>query len=151
MIKRILIVLFAILGIAQFLPHKKPEIISVNPNDLITNGKVSAEIQTLLKTSCYDCHSNQTNYPWYTYVVPVSYLIERDVREGREKLNFSEWQNLSKMDKLEKLDDMSDALESNEMPLKIYTFMHHDATLSPKQRNQLASWTEDYAEIVFEE
>lgn len=150
MIKRIAIVLlFVVVGV-QLIPRNRPEVIVENPNDLTANNSLPPKISTLLKASCYDCHSNETNYPWYTYVVPVSFLIEKDVREGRNELNFSEWETLSKLDKLEKLDDISDALGSDEMPLEIYTTIHSQAKLTDSDKEMIISWTEHYGESLFE-
>ena len=79
------------LGI-QFVPNELPAIESNNPGDIIQTGIVSQEVAGLLKTSCYSCHSNETIYPWYSHVAPSSWLVAKDVREGRKELNFSDWQ-----------------------------------------------------------
>ncbi|RLD69926.1 MAG: cytochrome C, partial [Bacteroidetes bacterium] len=99
---------------------------------------------------CYDCHSNETNYPWYSYVAPVSWLVGKDIREGREELNFSEWESLSKIDKAKHLDNIIDEVSDGDMPMNIYTIIHTDAKLSSEEIEQLANWAEDYAESLFE-
>ena len=103
----------------------------------------------MLKTSCYDCHSNQTVYPWYSSVAPVSWLVIRDTKEGRKELNFSNWEKYSKMDKAKLLDDISEEVEESEMPMPIYFIMHSDAKLSKENRDELVKWSQDYAENLF--
>jgi len=149
-IKIIFWILIAIFLIIQFIPSGRPEVKKDNPKDLLANNIVPDEIANMLKTSCYDCHSNETVYPWYAYVAPVSWLVSRDIRKGHEKLNFSEWENLNKIKKAEHLDSMSDELESEEMPLPIYLLMHSNAKLTPEQRQTLIDWTGDFADSLFE-
>ncbi len=142
--------LVALFVIIQFFPSGRPEVKKDNPKDLLANNSIPDEIAGMLKTSCYDCHSNETFYPWYAYVAPVSWLVSYDIRNGHKKLNFSEWETLDKIKKAEYLDSMSDALESEEMPLPIYLLMHSDAKLTPEQREKLIAWSGDFADSLFE-
>jgi len=143
-----IIVIVAI--VIQFIPSGRPDVVQDNPNDLILNNSVPDSVKNILRTSCYDCHSNETVYPWYAYVAPVSWLVSRDIRKGHEKLNFSEWENHDKIKKAEYLDSMSDALENEEMPLPIYLLMHANAKLTPEERQQLIDWTGNFADSLFE-
>ena len=93
---RILIGLVVLFILLQLIPSPLPVVRQENPKDLLKNNDIPAEIAGLLRTSCYDCHSNETRYPWYSYVAPVSWLVRRDTHEGREHLNFSDWQGLDK-------------------------------------------------------
>ena len=97
--KKLLIILAAILILIQFIPANLPDTSNNNPDDLLLSTKVPADVAKMLKASCYDCHSNETVYPWYSYVAPISFLVSRDTREGRKKLNLSDWKNLSKVKK----------------------------------------------------
>lgn len=150
MLKKILIGLLAIFLISQFFPANLPLIIKDNPADLLSNNDVPKSIEKMLRTSCYDCHSNETIYPWYSYVSPVKFLVSRDTKIGRKHLNFSEWENYSKADKLEALDDIGEEIEEGEMPMKIYPITHPDAKLSDTDRDALVTWAEDFAESLFE-
>jgi len=150
MAKKILLVLAGIFVIIQLFPRNLPETSSENKGDIFLNNTIPEEIERMLRTSCYDCHSNETVYPWYSYVAPVSFLVSKDTREGREHLNFSEWESLSKLDKAEALDDFYDEVEAGEMPLKIYPLTHADAKLSEEQREALIGWAEEFAEKLFE-
>lgn len=148
--KKIFISLVLVLIAMQFIPSGAPENSEDFSNDLIANNSIPDDVASMLKTSCYDCHSNQTDYRWYSYVAPVSFLVADDVKEGREHLNFSEWNTLSKLDKAEALDDMEEEIEEGEMPLKIYFITHSNATLTDAQRSRLTEWSEEFAETLFE-
>ena len=142
----------AVIGLAvQFVPNELPAVEANNPDDLIGSGIVSEEISGILKTSCYDCHSNETKYPWYSHVAPVSWLVSKDVREAREELNFSTWQAYDMMEKLEKLDDIAIEVKEGEMPLGIYTVIHSSAKLDDAQRQLIVEWAEATMDVVVEE
>jgi hypothetical protein len=148
--KKILIGLVLVLVVMQFIPSGAPETSDDLSKDLIANNEIPDDVAAILKTSCYDCHSTQTDYRWYSHIAPVSFLVAKDVREGKEHLNFSEWENLSKMDKAEALDELGEEVEEGEMPMKIYFITHSDATLSDEQRTRLVDWAEEFAEALFE-
>jgi len=99
-----------------------------------------AEVQSILKEACYDCHSNETRYPWYSRVAPVSWWIADHVGEGREKLNFSTFGALSPKDRSEALDEAAEKVDQGEMPLASYTWLHPAARLTTAQRNLVSGW-----------
>ena len=148
--KKILLILLALFLIVQFIPSDLPEVKMDNPNDLMVNNDLPEDIEQLLKSSCYDCHSNETVYPWYSYVAPVSFLISKDTREGRLELNFSNWETLDKIEKAEMLDEIAEEVEEGEMPMKIYPITHPEARLSEDQRQLIVDWAEESAEALFE-
>ena len=115
------------------------------------SGLVSQDVSILLKKSCYNCHSNETDYPWYSYVAPSSWLVVRDIRAAREELNFSIWQEYDMMDKLGKLDDISMEVREGRMPMRIYTLMHPSAKLDDQDRKLIVAWTEAAMDVVAEE
>lgn len=92
----------------------------------------SAQVRDLAVRACYDCHSNETTWPWYSNVAPVSWLIQHDTDEGRSKLNFSEWHLPQK-----EADEAAEAVAEGEMPMPIYALMHAHARLSHQERQQL--------------
>ena len=147
--KKFLAILAAILILIQFIPVGLPGTTSNNPDDLLKTTDVPTDVSNMLKASCYDCHSNETVYPWYSYVAPVSFLVSRDTREGRKKLNFSEWNKLSKVKKAKFLDEISDEINEGEMPMKIYTVIHRGTSLSDKDKETLLTWTDGYGESLF--
>lgn len=148
--KWIWIILVAVVVVIQVIPSGRPEVTEQNPADLIQNNSLPDTVASLMRTSCYDCHSNETHYPWYAHVAPVSWLVGRDTRIGRENLNFSEWENYSKMDKAKLLGDLLDEVEDGTMPMPIYLLMHPDAKLTGSQRELLGNWSEEFAERLFE-
>ena len=135
----------------QFIPNELPEVITDNPGDLIGSGIVSDEVASMLKKSCYDCHSNTTKYPWYSYVAPVSWLVAKDTREGRNEVNFSIWNEYEMMDKLAVLDDIYSEVEEEHMPMPIYTLLHSEAKLDAAQRQKIMEWAETTMDIIAEE
>jgi hypothetical protein len=91
----------------------------------------SAETRGLAVTTCFDCHSNETEWPWYSWVAPVSWLVQRDVDEGREELNFSQWGSGQESD------DVAESVEEGEMPPFSYLVTHPDARLADADRAAL--------------
>ena len=138
--KKIIIGLILVLVTMQFFrpdlnnPEINPEI------DYVEIVQSPNEISEILKTSCYDCHSNETKHPWYMQVAPVSWWTSHHVDEGREELNFSEWGNYSLKRKKHKLKECVEMIEENEMPLNSYTWTHSEATLSNEQKTALTTW-----------
>ena len=136
-------VVLALFVILQFIPNTYPEVVKLNEHDLIQTGNVPDEIQRILKSSCYDCHSNETKYPWYAYIAPVSWLVVRDVNKGRDELNFSEWDSLKSREKIKLLDEIAEEVEEGNMPMPIYTVTHGEASLDDSQKQILEEWTKE--------
>jgi hypothetical protein len=143
----VFLILFVII---QFIPFEFPVTSFENSNDLLFHP-VDEEVKGILKTSCYDCHSLETRYPWYSYVAPVKWLVINDIRDGREELNFSEWQKLEKRVQIKKLEDIKEEVEGGDMPLPIYTIMHQKARLSDEQKIKLSEWATAMTEEIFGE
>ena len=138
--KKILIGLAVLFIIIQFFSIDKSNPPVEAGVDMIEVVQVPAEIEAILKTSCYDCHTNETIYPWYTNVAPVSWWIKKHVNEGRDELNFSEWGSYSLRRKDHKLDEIVELVDEDEMPLKSYLLVHGEASLSTEQKAQLVDW-----------
>ena len=137
---KILISLVALFVIIQFFRIDKTNP-QVDPSlDIINLVEASDEIKGILSTSCYDCHSNESIYPWYTNVAPVSWWIKKHIDDARDELNFSEWGNYSVRRKDHKLDEIVELVDEDEMPLKSYLLVHGDASLSAEQKAQLVKW-----------
>lgn len=149
-VKLLILVLLIAVVIIQFIPNDKPEVVLTNENDLIYNNQLPENIRVMLKESCYDCHSNETIYPWYSYVAPISWLVVRDIKLGRDELNFSHWESQSKIDKAKNLDKIIDEVTDENMPMPIYTIMHANAKLSDDDRRLITEWADSYAESLFE-
>ena len=110
-------------------------------------GEVEAppEVRAILKRACYDCHSNATTWPWYGRVAPVSWLLQRDVREGRREVNFSVFGQYPDKRRLRKWVEIPEQVEKGEMPPWFYTAIHRDARLSGADRAALVRWAHESA------
>ena len=102
--------------------------------------KVSPEVNAVLRRSCYDCHSNETVWPWYSQIAPVSWLVARDVNDGRKHLNFSVWESYDEKRKAKKLTEIGEEVGEGEMPMAIYLPAHPDAKLSEAEKTLLVEW-----------
>ncbi|MBB5334430.1 heme-binding domain-containing protein [Chryseobacterium koreense] len=100
------------------------------------------DVEILLQKSCFDCHSNNTAYPWYAEIQPIGMLLANHISEGKEKLNFDELKNLGKRQQRSRFTGIIEQIEQNKMPLKSYLFMHKDAALSEKNKKVLTSYFE---------
>ncbi|WP_113639237.1 heme-binding domain-containing protein [Nubsella zeaxanthinifaciens] len=138
--KKILLgLLLAFLAIQLFRPEKnKSEVKEVN--DIAAVYQVPAETGRLLQTSCYDCHSNNTNYPWYANIQPVAWWLNNHIVEGKEELNFSAFGTYSLKKQAHKLDEVAELVANGDMPLSSYTIIHGNAKLNDMQKKQLADW-----------
>lgn len=101
---------------------------------------VPKNIETILRNSCSDCHSNNTNYPWYSYIQPARFFMESHIKEGKENLNFNEFGNYSSRKQKNKLDRMIKEIKSDEMPLSSYTLLHKNVILSSTQKTEVLNW-----------
>ena len=116
-------------------------------NDFLKVSDAPPEIATLFHAACYDCHSDETRWPWYSYIAPVSWQIAQDVNHGRRHVNLSEWPTDAEL-AAKKIEDMSDEIDDGDMPLKKYTCIHKDARLSDDQRNELTEWLDAEAKAL---
>lgn len=125
--------------------------VPVNPEtDFIALTSANAEIAGMLKTACYDCHSNQPTYPWYTNIAPVSWWIKHHINEGSQHLNFSIWGTYKEKRKNHKLNECVEMIEEGEMPMSSYTIMHGEAKLTDAQKLQLVEFFKAQKTIMAE-
>ncbi len=113
--------------------------------DLSANNPPPPQIAALLHAACYDCHSDETKWPWYSHIAPASWLVVSDVNEGRRHLNLSEWPKDSER-AAKKMERMSEELDYKEMPPAKYTALHPEARLTDDQHKQLMKWLDDTAQ-----
>src|SRR5680860_1030738 len=134
-----LVLLIALLGI-QFLPTTRNQSDMVPKTDSMMVNKVPKTIQNKLQVSCYDCHSNNTEYPWYNKIQPVAWYLEDHVSHGKEEFNFSEFENYSDRRKKSKLKSFISQVEKDKMPLESYTLINRDAKISDSEKELVLSW-----------
>jgi Haem-binding domain len=140
MTKKILIGLLVGLVILQFVRPER-NISTVEPaNAIATKYAVPANVQQVLKYSCYDCHSNNTKYPWYTNIQPVGLWLHSHVVDGKRHLNFDEFAAYPEKKAKDKFEEIEDAALNGWMPLSSYLIIHADTRLTPEQSKEIAEW-----------
>ena len=138
--KKILIIIIIVISVIQFIPVDKTNPSVDSQKDYFSIVNPPENVKNILKTSCFDCHSNETTYPWYSNVAPISWLLKSHINEGREHLNFSEWGSYSVEKQKNILEDCSEVIREKEMPLSSYTIMHSDAELNEEKSKVLGQW-----------
>ena len=138
--KRLFFVLLLAFIVIQFFRPAKNKAEGMSKNDITTLYAVPEDVQSVLKTSCYDCHSNNTVYPWYAEVQPVAWWLNGHVQDGKKDLNFSEFASYRPRRLYRKLEEINELIKENEMPLNSYLWIHKDAKLSDQQKLTLANW-----------
>jgi hypothetical protein len=139
--KIILIALLIIFVIIQFFRPQKNISTDLSTNDITSGLIIPHDVQKILKHSCYDCHSNNTRYPWYFNIQPVAWWLDDHIKEGKRELNFSEFKNYKINRQYKKLEEMIEEVETEEMPLYNYTLIHRSADLSEKQKTLIINWS----------
>lgn len=132
-----LIVLFIAL---QFVRPAKTNPTNDQTRALHNQTEMSSEVAAVLQRACYDCHSNDTRWPWYSNVAPMSWFVIDHVNHGRRFLNFSNWANYDKQQKATHLQLIGDTVRLNMMPMSSYTLIHRDAHLSEEDKRLIAEW-----------
>ena len=140
--------LIGIFIIMQFFRPAKNETVKNPQNDIVFSVEIPSLVKQTIVNACYDCHSDKTKYPIYNNVAPVSWMMARHVKEGKEHLNFSDWSSYDKKKQLKLLDEICEVVQNDEMPMKSYRLMHSRAVINPKQKEDICAWTEQAAEQV---
>ena len=140
MIKKILLILLILLIVIQFFKPEKNIAASPSGNHISTVYSVPEEVNAILKKSCYDCHSNNTVYPWYANVQPVAWWLHNHVEEGKEEINFDEFATYRPSRQYRKLKEIHDEIEEGEMPLYSYTLINTNVKLSVNDKKTILDW-----------
>ncbi|MEZ7516142.1 heme-binding domain-containing protein [Flavobacterium frigidarium] len=135
----LLILLIVFVGI-QFIPTKRNQNDVVPNTDFMLVNKVPKDIKNNLQVSCYDCHSSNTQYPWYSKIQPGAWFMENHIKDGKTELNFSEWDSLSNRRKKSKLKSIISQIEDNKMPLSSYTLIHRNAIFSEAEKQRITTY-----------
>jgi len=145
--KILLIILIILIGM-QFIRPALNESNDVLASDISNIYPVPQDVSEILKKSCYDCHSNNTVYPWYVNVQPVGWWLNHHIEEGKNELNFSEFGSYRPARQYKKLDDVIDEVKHDEMPLWSYTLIHTYAKLSDAQKQTLINWCQSIRDTM---
>ena len=135
----VLILLLVFVGI-QFIPTARNESNTVPTSDFMALYEVPEKFKNKIQVSCYDCHSNNTNYPWYNKIQPVAWVLEGHIKEGKEELNLNEFGSYSVRRQKSKLKSIMSQIEDDKMPLASYTLIHRNAKFSENEKTQIIDW-----------
>jgi hypothetical protein len=147
----VFILLLAAVVMIQFIRPERNQGSRSTEADIATYLQVPEEVSKTLQNSCYDCHSDLTEYPWYSKVAPVSWLLGRHIREGKKEVNFSEFGHLEKKDMIRVLSDMCRMVKAGSMPIPSYRLMHKKAALSEEDAKLLCEWSKTEAMKLLKE
>jgi len=144
LIKKILLTILVVIVIAfisiQFIRPARNLSGQVLQTDISKTYNIPENVFSIFKNACYDCHSNNTNYPWYSNIQPVGWLLAKDVENGKAMINFSEFGSLSARRQISKLKGIENRIKDGTMPLPTYQLLHKDAQLTNGQKDLLISW-----------
>ncbi|QYM78889.1 heme-binding domain-containing protein [Horticoccus luteus] len=141
LLKKLLVVLFAAVVVIQFFPPRRNVSATVpGPQDITALHPTTPVVKAILAESCYDCHSDNTRYPWYTRIQPVGWWMQHHVNEGRKELNFSQFGTYTPKRARKKMDETIKEIKGGDMPLSSYVIVHRAAKLDPVQIQQVVDW-----------
>lgn len=132
--------------VIQFFQPERENPFTDPTKTMVTSLSIPDEVQTLFERGCYDCHSNNTQWPFYSYIAPASWLISYDVKEGRKHFNMSEWESYKFSKKVKILGGIVSTIKEKEMPLPKYIPLHPAANLSDAERDIIIRWAKSEAE-----
>ncbi|RKD15125.1 cytochrome C [Pelobium manganitolerans] len=139
-IKIILLVVLLVFILIQFIRPVRDENGQASPDQIGKVYAVPENVNAVLRASCYDCHSNNTDYPWYAEIQPAGWWLASHIRRGKSELNFDRFGEYSKRRQDSKLKSIANSIEDGTMPLPSYAFIHTDAKLSKKNKMLIKNW-----------
>jgi hypothetical protein len=140
MIKKILLFLLAALVIIQFFHPKPNKSKGDQPNFIGKSFAIPDDVKHLLTVACFDCHSNNTRYPWYSNIQPVDWWMNKHIKNGKKGMNLDEYTNRSLRYQYHKMEDLIEQVKEGDMPLNSYTWIHKDARLNQQDKDKLINW-----------
>ena len=141
MFKKILLVLLVIFLVIQVFHPKRNKSKQDQPYAIAKKFPVPDDVKAIMARACYDCHTNNTRYPWYCYVQPVDWWTDNHVKKGKKGINFDEYTNKSLRYQYHKMEEVEEQVKEGKMPLNSYLWIHKDAKLTPEEKNKIIAWT----------
>ena len=148
--KKIVLVLIVLLVVIQFIRPGRNGSVTASTNEISGYYSVPDTVAGILKRSCYNCHSNNTSYPWYTNIQPVGWWMQHHVNEGKDELNFSEFGGYTAKRQHHKMEEIAEQVKKGEMPLNSYLWVHTDARLSESEKEILIAWANELGKRIAE-
>ena len=133
------VLLIALVGIQFFRPSKNMQE-GISANHISTKFSVPEDVRSILEKACYDCHSNNSGYPWYFNIQPLGIWMNKHIADGKKQINFSEYTDKRPRFQYHKMEELKEQVKEGEMPLDSYTWMHKGAALTPEEKNKLIDW-----------
>lgn len=146
--KQILFVVLIGFIVIQFMQSARNQSGQVLQSDISNTFSIPEHVHALFKNACFDCHSNNTSYPWYFNVQPIGWILAKDIKDGKAMLNFSEFGSLSSRRQMSRFQDIERRIKDGSMPLPAYQFMHPDARLTEEEKQLLVDWIERTKENI---
>ena len=140
MLKKILLFLLFALVVIQFIHPKKNKAAGPQPNYIGNAFAIPADVKSILAKACNDCHSNNTEYPWYANFQPLHWWLEKHIKNGKKHLNYDEYTHKSAYYQFHKMEETIEMVKEGEMPLESYTWAHKDAKLTEEEKSKLTNW-----------
>jgi hypothetical protein len=148
--KKILLTLAVLLAAIQFIRPARNISMGISANDIALHYRIPDTVQGILKRSCYDCHSNNTVYPWYDNIQPVGWWLQYHVNHGKHGLNFSEFASYTPEKQAKKLKNITEEIKQDGMPLDSYLWIHGYARLSPEEKTWVMAWADSLRSVVMD-
>ncbi len=133
-------VILAVIVIGQFIRPKQNLKDDVSPNDISHTYPIPVEVKTIMDKACMDCHSDNTNYPTYNKIFPVSWFLYNHVFGGKKHLDFSEFSAYSTKKQAHKLEEVVEMIDKGEMPINSYLILHPEAELTKEEKSMITAW-----------
>lgn len=146
--QKILLAIALVFIALQFIQPARNKNGQVLPGDFAKIYAVPANVQVLLQNACYDCHSNNTRYPWYVKMQPIAWIMEGHIKNGKEKLNFSDFGSYGTRRQKSKLKGIANSIKDDNMPLSSYKLLHNTAKLSQADKKLIIDWVENKADSL---
>ena len=138
--KKLGVLILIIVVVIQFVQPTRNLSDGLGENDISRVYPMPEELHGMFRHKCYDCHSNNTRYPWYVHVQPIGWWLAAHVHEGKQELNFSEFKTYSQERAAHKLEEIGEVTEDGSMPLKAYTLFHEGAELTDADKQAIFNW-----------
>lgn len=146
MLKKIMVFLLIALIAIQFFHPAKNKLAGSQPNYIGNAFAIPADVKAILAKACNDCHSNNTEYPWYSRLQPMDWWLDDHIKEGKRELNLDDYTQRSLRYQYHKLEEIAEQVKKKEMPLDSYTWMHKDAKLTEAERKTIIGWADGLRE-----
>lgn len=145
---KILLGILIIFVLIQLIPQSVNKSSQSLPTDFIKVYSVPRQVQSIFEDACYDCHSNNTRYPWYSKIQPFRIWLDGHIKTGKEELNFSEFGSYSSRRQYNKLNSIAESVKKRTMPLRSYEWMHSEARLNDNQKKMIIKWVNDIRDSI---